>query len=82
MDLDFKELIDLSNFLVDRYIKYSGEQDLIRVLPFYKCYRAYVRGKVVSFKLEDPNISREEKNMAKIEAKEYFTLASAYARTL
>jgi hypothetical protein len=82
MDLDFKELIDLSNFLVDRYIKYSGEQDLIRVLPFYKCYRAYVRGKVVSFKLEDPHISREEKNMARIEAKEYFTLASAYARTL
>ena len=82
MDLDFKVRTDLSSFFVKRYVKYSGDQELTKLLPFYKCYRAYVRGKVVSFKLEDPHISREEKNMARIEAKEYFTLASAYARTL
>jgi aminoglycoside phosphotransferase family enzyme len=82
MDLDFKGRIDLSNFFVERYVKYSEDQDLMRLLPFYRCYRAYVRGKVVSFKLEDSNVGREEKKAAKTEAKEYFRLASTYAKIL
>ena len=82
MDLDFKERTDLSNFFVERYVKYSGDQELIRLLPFYKCYRAYVRGKVVSFKLKDPNVGSEEKRAATKEAKAYFKLASNYAKTL
>jgi aminoglycoside phosphotransferase family enzyme len=79
MDLDFKEHADLSNFFVKKYIKYSGDQELTKLLPFYKCYRAYVRGKVVSFKLIDPNVGIEEKNAAMKEAKAYFKLASTYA---
>jgi aminoglycoside phosphotransferase family enzyme len=79
MDLDFKERTDLSNFLIERYIEYSGDQGLIELLPFYKCYRAYVRGKVISFKLKDPNVSSEEKKAAIKEAKAYFKLASTYA---
>jgi len=79
MDLDFKERADLSNFLIERYIEYSGDQGLIELLPFYKCYRAYVRGKVISFKLKDPNVSSEEKSAAMKEAKAYFKLASTYA---
>jgi aminoglycoside phosphotransferase family enzyme len=82
MDLDFKERTDLSNFFVKKYIEYSGDQELMRLLPFYKCYRAYVRGKVVSFKLEDPSISREEKKTAMNEAKAYFKLATIYVKTL
>ena len=82
MDLDFKERTDLSNFFIKRYVKYSGDQELTRLLPFYKCYRAYVRGKVVSFKSEDPSVGSEEKIVAMTEAKAYFKLASAYARIL
>jgi aminoglycoside phosphotransferase family enzyme len=82
MDLDFKERTDLSNFFVKRYVKYSGDQELTKLLPFYKCYRAYVRGKVVSFKLEDPSVGGEEKSAAMKEAKAYFKLASIYAKTL
>jgi len=82
MDLDFKERTDLSNFFVERYVKYSGDQELTKLLPFYKCYRAYVRGKVTSFKLKDPSISSEEKNAAKKEAKAYYKLASTYAKIL
>jgi aminoglycoside phosphotransferase family enzyme len=82
MDLDFKERTDLSDFFVERYIKYSGDQELAKLLPFYKCYRAYVRGKVTSFKLEDPNVGREEKSVALKEAKAYFKLASTYAKIL
>jgi len=80
MDLDFRERTALSNFFVERYVEYSGDQELMRFLPFYKCYRAYVRGKVVSFKLKDPNVGREEKAAAKKEAKTYFKLASTYAK--
>jgi aminoglycoside phosphotransferase family enzyme len=82
MDLDFRERSDLSDFFVERYIKYSGDQELTKLLPFYKCYRAYVRGKVVSFKLKDPSISSEDKSTAIKEAKAYFTLASTYAKNL
>jgi len=82
MDLDFKERSDLSNFFVERYVKYSEDQELMKLLPFYKCYRAYVRGKVTSFKLKDPSVGGEEKRAAMKEAKAYFELASTYAKIL
>jgi aminoglycoside phosphotransferase family enzyme len=82
MDLDLKERPDLSNFFVERYIEYSGDHELTKLLPFYKCYRAYVRGKVISFKLEDPSLSDEEKISAAKEAKAYFRLVSTYAGIL
>jgi len=82
MDLDFKDRSDLSKFFVERYVKYSGDGELEKLLDFYKCYRAYVRGKVISFKLKDPNEDEEEKSAAKKEAKVYFELAADYARRL
>ncbi len=82
MDLDFKERTDLSNLFVNRYIQYSRDQELMKLLPFYKCYRAYVRGKVTSFKLEDPNVGTEEKRAATREAQAYFKLAETYANIL
>jgi aminoglycoside phosphotransferase family enzyme len=74
--------IDLSKFFVERYVNYSGDRELEKLLDFYKCYRAYVRGKVVSFKLKDPSVDEEEKSEAKKEAKAYFKLATDYARNL
>lgn len=82
MDLDFKGKAPLSEFFVTKYVEYSGDQGTVRLLPFYKCYRAYVRGKVIGFKLADPNIGDREKEAAAKEAKLYFKLAAAYARTL
>jgi aminoglycoside phosphotransferase family enzyme len=82
MDLDFRERSVLADFFVDRYIRYSGDQGLTQLLPFYKCYRAYVRGKVTSFKLNDPNISDQEKSTATKEAEAYFKLAVVYAKSL
>jgi aminoglycoside phosphotransferase family enzyme len=82
MDLDFKERPDLASFFVKKYVKYSGDQELIKLLPFYECYRAYVRGKVISFELKDPNVGSEEKSAAMKEAKAYFKLASTYAKIL
>lgn len=82
MDLDYKGHNDLSRLFVERYVSYSGDQDLQMVLPFYKCYRAYVRGKVTSFKLADPNIGVEEVDSAMREARAYFQLAVEYGKML
>jgi aminoglycoside phosphotransferase family enzyme len=80
MDLDFKKRTDLSDIFVEKYVEYSGDQELTKLLPFYKCYRAYVRGKVTSFKLNDPNISTEDKTAATEEANAYFKIAAAYTK--
>ncbi|HLN90212.1 MAG TPA: phosphotransferase [Candidatus Binatia bacterium] len=82
MDLDFERRPDLANYFIERYIVYSKDQQLTQLLPFYKCYRAYVRGKVISFRLDDPNITAQEKELATTEAKAYFKLASEYAKNL
>ncbi|MCX8150909.1 MAG: phosphotransferase [Candidatus Bathyarchaeota archaeon] len=82
MDLDFKNRADLANFLVEKYVASSGDSELALLLPFYKCYRAYVRGKVLSFKFKDPNVRAQEKRAAAKEAKAYFKLAGMYAKSL
>jgi aminoglycoside phosphotransferase family enzyme len=82
MDLDFRKRPHLANFFVKKYVEYSGDQNLTALLPFYKCYRAYVRGKVVGFRLNDPNIGEKERSEAVKEAKAYFNLALDYASAL
>jgi aminoglycoside phosphotransferase family enzyme len=82
MDLDFQSRSDLANHFIEHYIAYSGDKQLTPLLPFYKCYRAYVRGKVISFKLDDPNITNQEKESAIKAAQAYFKLASKYAKSL
>jgi aminoglycoside phosphotransferase family enzyme len=82
MDLDFQDRTDLSNYFIDRYIIYSKDQELVKVLSFYKCYRAYIRGKVISFKLDDPNVADEEKKATLKDAQAYFRLAGKYAKDL
>ena len=80
MDLDYHGREDLSEHLVRAYISESGDYELTEVLDFYKCYRAYVRGKVESFRLDDPNIPEEGKREALRRAQIYFNLAQRYAQ--
>jgi aminoglycoside phosphotransferase family enzyme len=78
MDLDFHGRPDLSRHFVDAYVRVSGDRELLELLDFYKCYRAYVRGKVEGFKLGDPHISEEEKTRILAVARRYFELAESY----
>ncbi|MCD6230415.1 MAG: AAA family ATPase [Dehalococcoidia bacterium] len=80
MDLDHRQAHSLSRHLIDAYVKLSGDDDLLGLLQFYQCYRAYVRGKVESFKLDDPYFSATEKESILQTAKEYFGLAYSYTR--
>lgn len=78
MDLDFHGRSDLSKHFVSSYVKASGDSELPLLLDFYKCYRAYVRGKVEGFKLDDPHISDNDKMQTLIVARKYFELAESY----
>jgi aminoglycoside phosphotransferase family enzyme len=78
MDLDRYRQDALSRHLVDVYMEMSHDKELWKLLNFYKCYRAYVRGKVESFKLDDPLISQDEKAKALANARSYFQLAESY----
>jgi aminoglycoside phosphotransferase family enzyme len=78
MDLDHYGRADLSRRFVSAYVAASGDAELGALLNFYKCYRAYVRGKVEGFKLADPHISNTEKTRILAVAREYFELADSY----
>jgi uncharacterized protein len=82
MDLEAHGAPLLAADLASYYLRFSRDWGLYRLLEFYKCYRAYVRGKVISFRLEDPVISEREKSSALGEARRYFRLAAIYARIL
>ncbi len=79
MDLEHNGRWDLSIALMYEYLAASGDTELKDLLVFYKCYRAYVRGKVESFRLDDPHISEDEKRAAALRASHYFDLSYAYA---
>jgi uncharacterized protein len=78
MDLDHYGRADLANKFVKVYVKESGDQEMLKLLNFYKCYRAYVRGKVGCFQYDDPQIPAGEKEKIKANARSYFKLAEAY----
>jgi aminoglycoside phosphotransferase family enzyme len=78
MDLDRYQQAGLSQHLVNTYMDLSHDEELLELLDFYKCYRAYVRGKVESFKLDDPYIPEEEKAQVLTAARSYFQLAKSY----
>ena len=80
MDLDRYGRADLGRRFVQEYIAHSGDAGIPAILNFYKCYRAYVRGKVSSFKLDDPLVSEADKQESQANAQGYFDLALSYTR--
>jgi len=79
MDLDFNGRRDLSEALMDAYIQSSGDEGARNLVNFYKVYRAYVRGKVTSFRLDshDPVSEKDKEEILRI-AQKYFALAASY----
>lgn len=82
MDLDFHDRKELSDHFIGQYIQKSGDVELLSLLDFYKCYRAYVRGKVTSFKLNAPQREEDEKTEVAQVARSYFELAHDYSNSL
>ena len=64
MDLDFHGYRELSRYFVAGFARASRDQELLEILDFYKCYRAYVRGKINAFIAQDPEQSPESRERA------------------
>ncbi len=79
MDLDFRNRADLSRAFDAAYFASSGDAEGKGLLDFYKCYRAYVRGKVAAFKSAEEEVGPEARMAALIDAKRHFHIAGEYA---
>jgi len=79
MDLDFNGYYGFSKFFVSEMSKAINDNSLYDVLDFYKCYRAYVRGKVESIKALEPEVPSKERALARKQAVSYFKQALKYA---
>ena len=79
MDLDYNGYSEHAETFVEAYMKHSGDREIGTLLNFYKCYYAYVRGKVIGFRMHDSSIRHEEREDAVKTAARYFDLACSYA---
>jgi uncharacterized protein len=79
MDLDYNGYPDHARAFAEAYVRHSGDEDVLRLMEFYRCYYAYVRGKVISFRLDDPHIGGADRDAAARTAARYFDLALSYA---
>jgi hypothetical protein len=78
MDLEYHGGEKYSRMLWGLYKDLAREGDVEALLTFYKVYRAYVRGKVTSFQLDDESIPPTAKEQAVERARKYFALAREY----
>ncbi|MFZ3208992.1 MAG: AAA family ATPase [Geobacteraceae bacterium] len=78
MDLEYHGQRHFAEVFLDEYLAVTGDREIVRMLDFYKVYRAVVRGKVISFRLNDPAIPEPEREAARETAYRYFRLARGY----
>ncbi len=79
MDLDYNGYPDYADTFVSAYIGHSDDREIGSLQNFYKCYYAYVRGKVISFRLGDNSASPEDREEEISIASRYFDLAYTYS---
>lgn len=78
MDLENHGQRKLAELFLDEYIAASGDSRMPVILPLYLPVRAFIRGKVESFRLDDSRISQAEKLAAAKRAERFFRLALGY----
>jgi aminoglycoside phosphotransferase family enzyme len=69
----------LSRHFVEHLARAAADPELLLMLDFYKCYRAYVRGKVAALTARDPELAPAVKAEAEQTARAYFLLSGEYA---
>lgn len=79
MDLDYNDRWTESRYFVDQMAQKLTDPDLATIINFYKCYRAYVKGKVKSMKSSEEEVDESDRKQAADIAKVYFDLSLRYA---
>jgi aminoglycoside phosphotransferase family enzyme/predicted kinase len=80
MDLDARGRKDFGNIFLNSYIERTGDWQGLQVLPLYLSRQAYVRAKVTSFLLENPDIAEDAKKQKAKTAAHYYKLAWKYTQ--
>jgi aminoglycoside phosphotransferase family enzyme len=85
MDLDFHRRGDLSQLLISKYVKESGDTGLMNIIYFLMCYKSCIRAKVAMFRAtqsitEKRGQSKKLYHECKKEALIHFALARKYMK--
>jgi len=78
MDLDYENRGDLSRYFAEKMAESLDDPGMSGLINFYKCYRAYVRGKVESLHSVTRGASEAERSASAEHARRYFRLALQY----
>lgn len=79
MDLDYNDRWGDSRYFIESMSGKLQDPGLETIIDFYKCYRAYVKGKVKSMKSAEEEVEEDDREEAKHIASVYFNLALRYA---
>jgi len=82
MDMDYNGMDEYGDAFVKAYIRHARDTDIGDLLYFYKGYYAFVRGKVMSFEVDEEEVGEGEREKAAETAARYFELAFRYAARL
>lgn len=78
MELDVFGRPDLSRHFIQGMADALGDADLHTLVPFYKSYRAFVRGKVNGMKRSDPDITGDELDACERDSQRFYQWALRY----
>lgn len=78
MDLDFNDCWQEERYFIKQMARKLDDPDLLQIIDFYKCYRAYVKGKVKSLQSTDQEIPKADREQAVRTASRYFNLSLRY----
>lgn len=81
MDFHFRKQSGIATRVQNEYFEQTGDYEGAALLSFYACLRAYIRGKVTAFRLDNSENTESEKEAITAEAKAYFELAESYAKS-
>lgn len=79
MDLDDRRRPDFANRLLDRYLQRTGDYAGLKLLRFYQVYRALVRAKVATIRLQQEQVPKQVDETWR-EYHGYMELAASYLK--
>jgi len=81
MDLQVRQQHQLANRFLNNYLEITGDYAGLTVMPFYLCYRALVRAKVNALRLDQKDITPNERQQSLTEFESHLQLATSYTQT-
>ena len=82
MDLQSRNQINLANRFINSYLESTGDYAGLKVMSFYLSYRAMVRAKVDTLRLQQKDLTETERELTKTEFESYLTLARNYTKSV